>query len=207
MDTNLASSPDSFFNKLNNFDPFSVFTKFFKFINDLFSSTSQYATIWTTLKNILGALAVFFIFVIAYVFVRLIELRRKEAEHLALEIKNYKEKYKEIEENKRNLSKNPRWAQVIESFNQGENGWRLAILEADSILNDMLTELNFSGDSLGEKLKLINFDNYPSLRSAWEAHHVRNQIAHEGSNFNITEHETKRILAIYETIFRDFNFI
>jgi len=211
MDMNNSfDSINSFFVKIGNFDPLNIFRairNFFNFIFAFFSSNSEYTIIWSTVKTFIGAVAIFFVFVMAYCFVRLIELRRKEAEHLALEIKNYAQKYKEKELKMKNLPKNPQWGNVLDHFNQGENGWRLAILEADLMLNSMLEQLNFSGETLGEKLKSINFDKYPNLRSSWEAHGVRNKIAHEGSNFILSDREAKRILAIYEQIFRDFNFI
>jgi hypothetical protein len=207
---NISDTTISFGEKLRNFDPLSIFSgiqKFLQFFVDLFDPNSQYAAIWSTMKIFLGAAAVFFVFVIAYCFVRLIELRKKEKEYLRLQIANYAQKHKEKEEKRKNLPKNPRWGNVLENLNQGEKGWRLAILEADMMLDSMLTQIGFSGDTLGDKLKLVDMEKYPSLKNAWEIHNVRNKIAHEGSTFEISEHEVKRIIALYERIFTDFSFI
>ena len=58
-----------------------------------------------------------------------------------------------------------------------------------------------------EKLKMANQDNFPSLTNAWEVHTIRNKIAHEGLSFELSQHEAKRIIALYEQIFRQYGFI
>ncbi|TSC57133.1 MAG: Uncharacterized protein Greene041679_427 [Parcubacteria group bacterium Greene0416_79] len=88
-----------------------------------------------------------------------------------------------------------------------ESDWRLAVLEADVLLDEMVTGMGYHGDSLGEKLKGIEQSDFTTLEKAWEAHVVRNRIAHEGAAFALTEREAKRVIGLYEEVFREFQFI
>jgi len=163
------------------------------------------------LKTILALFSIFFITVILYCFVRLLEIRRKEHAHLEHELKEYAhkkaEKEKKVEEGER-VSKNERWRKVLTYiFSPNSADWKLAIIEADSILEALMEERGFRGESLGDKLKSATQENFRPLSSAWEAHNVRNRIAHEGLGFEISQHEAKRIIALYEQIFREFGYI
>lgn len=129
-------------------------------------------------------------------------------EELKIAKKKYKEAYKAPQEMLPPTYKHPRWAGVLAhagSLNQPE--WRLAILEADTMLVELLDRLGYKGLSIGEQLKSANPERFKTLQDAWEAHKVRNQIAHEGSAFILTERETKRVIALYERTFREFDFI
>ena len=101
-----------------------------------------------------------------------------------------------------------RFARVQAHANSSrESDWRLAVLEADVLLDEMVTGMGYHGDSLGEKLKAIEPSDFTTLDKAWEAHAVRNKIAHEGAAFTLTEREAKRVVGLYEEVFREFKFI
>lgn len=85
--------------------------------------------------------------------------------------------------------------------------WRLAIIEADIYLDRILDDNGFHGETTSDKLKQVTPDRLGSIQMAWEAHKVRNRIAHEGSAFTLTMPEARRILSYYEIIFRDFGII
>ena len=126
-----------------------------------------------------------------------------------LEVKenSVEEKDKKAQQNDE-VSKNPRWIKTLSYlFSQHVSDWKLAIIEADSMLDELMTELSFKGDSLGDKLKNATQDKFRGLSLAWEVHTIRNRIAHEGMNYEITQREAKRVIAIYESIFREFGFI
>ena len=77
----------------------------------------------------------------------------------------------------------------------------------DSMLEALLDQLGFKGEGLGEKLKAASQGNFHGASMAWEPHAVRNMIAHEGSVFELSEHEAKRVIALYEGIFRQYGYI
>src|SRR3989344_66407 len=101
-----------------------------------------------------------------------------------------------------------RWERITAHLaSSRESDWRLAILEADVLLSEMVTNMGYGGDSLGEKLKSVEPSDFTTLQKAWEAHAVRNKIAHEGAAFALTEREAKRVIALYEDVFNEFHFI
>lgn len=105
-------------------------------------------------------------------------------------------------------SSNERWQKIqshIHSLNQSD--WRLAILECDIILDEMLTKMSYHGETLGDKLKAVERSDFLTIDKAWEAHNVRNAIAHEGSNFQITDREAQRVVGLYEEVFKEFHYI
>ena len=103
------------------------------------------------------------------------------------------------------LNDHPKFA-VIQGYisSQSEALWRIGILEADNLLLEILTEKGYQGDGVGEKLKNASFK---TVDLAWDAHKVRNRIAHEGSDFELTEREAKRAFTLFESVFRDLKAI
>jgi len=103
---------------------------------------------------------------------------------------------------------NPRWERIVElSQSDNEGDWRLAIIEADIILSDMMERMQYHGDTLGEKLKQVEKSDFNTIDNAWEAHKMRNQIAHEGSDFILSKRDANRAIQLYESVFREFHFI
>ncbi|MEI6494725.1 MAG: hypothetical protein WCO03_01530 [bacterium] len=96
-----------------------------------------------------------------------------------------------------------RWEQILlRSLSANAADWKVAIIEADTML-DQAVALNFpNGDNLGERLKSITDRDLRTLDDAWEAHKVRNIIAHE-AGYQLTQHETRRILRLYQNVLEE----
>ena len=102
---------------------------------------------------------------------------------------------------------NTEWQNILdhtESLN--ENDWRHAILQADIMLGDLLDKLFLPGETMADKLKAVEKSDFTTLDNAWEAHKVRNQIAHS-SDFILTQREARRVIGLYETVFKEFKII
>lgn len=99
--------------------------------------------------------------------------------------------------------------EVVEKHMTSDNPaeWRLAIIEADTLLEEMVKKMGYEGTTLGEMLKNIEPSDFTTLNDAWEAHKIRNQIAHQGSSFLLTKREAKRVVQLYEKVFREFDII
>lgn len=156
------------------------------------------ARIWLWIVAVGYVIAVLALVAIVYILIRLFELRKREEEYygtllLAPDMTG---------------ANNPRWVH-IETLAKSANAsdWRAAIIEADILLDDMLTKQGYTGESIGEKLKSVEAADFNTLQNAWEAHKVRNQIAHEGSAFDLSESLVRRTLAHYESVFREFKLI
>ena len=74
-----------------------------------------------------------------------------------------------------------RWDEIEAMVDAGgEMNRKMAVLEADKLLDQALKSLAMPGQTLGERLKFAAY-KYPDLRDVWWAHKVRNQLSHEAS--------------------------
>lgn len=97
-----------------------------------------------------------------------------------------------------------RWNYITQLIESGqESEWRQAIIEADIMLDELLIRLGYQGESLGERLRAVNQTHFQTLGNAWEAHRVRNEIAHQGSSYQLSEQLAHRTIANYEAVFRE----
>jgi hypothetical protein len=103
---------------------------------------------------------------------------------------------------------NPKWDMIqtyARSGNQAE--LRLAIIEADIMLFDVLKQSGFPGSTIGDILKNTNKSQLASLDYAWRAHKVRNELAHQGSNFVLGRTDAEAALEGYKKVFDELNLI
>ncbi|MDB5244876.1 MAG: protein of unknown function with transrane region [Parcubacteria group bacterium] len=153
------------------------------------------AKLWLWIVAVGYVLAVVALFVIVYCLVRLFELRKKEDEFYGTLLLAPDEI----------SGGHPRWQHIQELLDGNTaSQWREAIIEADIMLDDVLTKQGFSGVGVGDKLRSANFS---TQKEAGEAHGVRNRIAHEGSAYDVTEQLARRTVAKYEVVFREFKAI
>lgn len=101
-----------------------------------------------------------------------------------------------------------RWHRVLEhSRSNDEHKWRLAILEADIMLDELLDLQGYKGATMTEKMKTVPRSQFNTIDDAWEAHQVRNRVAHEGAEKPLSEGEKNYALGLYERVFKEFGFI
>ncbi|MFA6006826.1 MAG: hypothetical protein WC764_03835 [Candidatus Paceibacterota bacterium] len=117
--------------------------------------------------------------------------------------------YNQSQENKAATTKeeNPKWKSVL-SFAESDNpsDRKVAIIEADKLLDDALQAGNIPGENLGERLKNFDAKTTPWLDDAWEAHKIRNRIAHE-AEFDPNVHDIKKTIARYERVLHELRAI
>jgi hypothetical protein len=153
------------------------------------------ATLWIWV-NIIGYLiAIAAIGLVVYCVVRLYELRERE-----------KAMYGPLPQPAADDSpQHARWKHIQSLMaSPNPNDWRQAIIEADILLGDVLTRQGYHAVSIGEQLKQIEPSDMDTLNDAWEAHKVRNEIAHQGSAYPLSELIARRTIARYENVFREF---
>ncbi|MBI1999417.1 MAG: hypothetical protein HYS74_02065 [Parcubacteria group bacterium] len=104
--------------------------------------------------------------------------------------------------------RNKRWQHVLDYMDSpNESDWRLAIIEADSMLENILDKMGYIGATIGDRLKGIEQSDFLTLNEAWEAHKVRNRIAHEGTAFRLTKREADRVINLFRKVFEEFHYI
>lgn len=104
--------------------------------------------------------------------------------------------------------KNSRWEGIAALASEAsESDWRRAILEADIMLGDLLTVQGYRGEGIGEKLRDANPLQFSTLDLAWKAHKVRNDIAHQGEGYHLSQREANATIDLYRRVFEEFGFI
>ena len=148
--------------------------------------------------------SIFFVIVIVYCVEGLKVIRGKEK--LMYDTKT-EPAYEDLPESG-DLALAHRWNSVIEHISTGNlNDWKQAIIDADIILDDILTKMGYQGESVGEKLKRVDPGDMKTLRDAWDAHMVRNRIAHDGSAFALNQVEAQRTINQYKKVFEEFFYL
>ena len=103
---------------------------------------------------------------------------------------------------------NTRWERVVAlASSPEEDNWRLAIMDADSMLEELLDSQGYPGETMGDKLKSGNPLQFTTLDLAWQAHKVRNAVAHLGQAYPLSERETRATIDFYARVFEEFGVI
>lgn len=89
----------------------------------------------------------------------------------------------------------------------GAGDWRRAILEADIMLSDVLNEQGYVGETVADQLRQANPFQMTTLDLAWQAHKVRNQIAHQGEKYELTERDVRATIDLFRRVFEEFGAI
>ncbi len=153
-----------------------------------------------TIVFLLSLISVLFFGVIVYSVIRLKERRKIEKDKFHERVEAMKEVKKE--------KKNDRWNAVIEHISSTKEGdWRIAIIEADSMLDQLTKDMGLIGVDLGDRLRHAPTGDFATLDNAWEAHKLRNRIAHEGLNFKLEYREAKKAIEMFESVFMEFGVI
>lgn len=162
---------------------------------------SLFGTLWTVYSIFAFTLSALFIYGIIYSYIRVSQLSEEQEEKLLEQERMWKELHSGHIENER-------WQSVQNHINaENPNDWKLAIIEADVLLERMLENAGYAGNTIGEKLKSASVRSFATLDDAWQAHRVRNQIAHGGADFVLTHKVAKETIVLYERVFKEFNFI
>jgi hypothetical protein len=126
----------------------------------------------------------------------------------AIRAEERKALYPEPKEDSPDKVVNYKWQRIIDHLESDNvSDWKLAIIEADIILGEMLEKMGYHGDTIGEKLKQVERSDFTTINKAWEAHKIRNLIAHEGANFELTRKEAFRVIGMFKEVFEEFFFI
>ncbi len=90
------------------------------------------------------------------------------------------------------------WDDIETHFFAGDdNDLKITILEADKLLDEALRNAGVPGNQLGDRLKNVKPARLPNIEDLWEAHRIRNRIAHE-TDFVLKRDLAEKALTIYE---------
>ena len=179
-----------------------VFSKIVEVIGPIFNFLTNPHT-WSVIGVISMILSIICIALIIFSLVRLVEIQIYDKEEIEHEIHTALLKEKE-----RERDTNPRWHYIltlIESPNDSD--WRVAVIEADSMMEEVLKEKGLSGETVSELLEGAKESGYTHIQDAWDAHSVRNEIAHQGSDFPLSQIEGRRVIKMFQNFFEELRVI
>ena len=155
---------------------------------------------WVIFTLISFAISIPFIAVSIYCWIRIMQIRHRE--RLAFSAAQRTVEARDTP--KTHL----RWRRILDQMSAGTpESWRLAILEADIMLNELLDLQAYKGETMADKMKQVDRANFNTIDLAWEAHKIRNRIAHEGAEHELSAREARRVIDLYERVFKEFRIV
>lgn len=98
------------------------------------------------------------------------------------------------------------WREVLERIESTSPAdWNLAVIRADAVLDSVLSD-SLPGETLGERLKQLDRRNLTSIEGVWEAHKLRNRIAHE-TDRTLSYQEARRAIMLYGEALRELGYL
>lgn len=98
------------------------------------------------------------------------------------------------------------WLKIENSIQRSNiNSYRLAIFDADSLLDKALKESGVTGETMGERLKNANA-NFSNINQVWTAHKLRNHLAHN-ADARVNEIALRHAVAIFKKSLRELGAI
>jgi len=162
---------------------------------------SFFSSAWSVYSLIAYILSIIFLIIYVYATIRWHQYLAIQSEELRAMERLYNEHF-------RGAPGQSRLEQVfIHIDSDNPNDWKLAIIEADIILDEIVKERGYAGNSLGERLRSISPAQLNSLDDAWAAHKVRNQIAHGGADFVLTKRLAEETINRYRRVFSEFGIV
>lgn len=157
-------------------------------------------TFWWSVISVISVL-ISMLFFIGYVYAKIRYGQLSAIESAALRRAEEQWAARHVRPDSRNMRFDAIQKRVTEN---NPESWRVAIIEADIMLDEVLTNAGYAGKSIGDKLKTANPHSFTTLQDAWSAHKVRNDIAHVGSDFVLTKKVAQDTILQYERVFREF---
>ena len=100
-----------------------------------------------------------------------------------------------------------RWEEIVRHFDSTKEAeWKFAIIEADKLVDDLLKQAGYPGDTMGERLMNIEQGQLLSLQGLWEAHKIRNKLAHD-VNYFLRYAEARQAIKFYEEALKELQVI
>ncbi|TSC74889.1 MAG: hypothetical protein G01um101430_706 [Parcubacteria group bacterium Gr01-1014_30] len=99
------------------------------------------------------------------------------------------------------------WAKIVSRLEKGlESEYKLAVIEADSFLDDILVKMNLKGESMVERLESAPRELISNVKDIESAHKIRNNIVHD-PDYRLELEETKKAVDIYARALADLEIL
>lgn len=99
------------------------------------------------------------------------------------------------------------WVKLTERLSlANEAEYKLAVIEADRMLEETLDRLNIPGQNLQERLAATTTAVVPNMKEVEEATQVRNNVVHD-PDYRLSLADARRALAAYEETFKHLDLL
>lgn len=101
-----------------------------------------------------------------------------------------------------------RWKRVKERLvGQNDSQYKVAIIEADAIADEILAGIGYKGANMGEKLEQVGENHLDDhLEALRGAHEIRNRIVHE-ADFAVDQRMATAVVGVYENFLKYLEFL
>src|SRR3989344_1360443 len=94
------------------------------------------------------------------------------------------------------------WEHIVKRLQTpNEAEYKLALMEADDILGNILKRIGFMQPTVEERLKNVTSAIIPNLEELMKAHEARNNIVHD-PDYRFSLEQARKTLGVYEEAFR-----
>lgn len=144
-------------------------------------------------------------FLVSCLFLALIIYFISETEVFSEPIEHFFDVLGKIDMSKRRTLK--AWKQIQKRLKSGKtNDMKLAVLEADKILDQVLKMAGYDGENLDERLEKMDAGQLSNIEEIRQAHKLKKRIVSE-PDFAISFNEAQVVIEIYKKAFQELNLI
>lgn len=116
--------------------------------------------------------------------------------------KKTKKSFSDIKENAKN-----EWQKIVLGVELNPpHSYATGLVGADSFVDRVLKELGVKGDTMADRLKVLNANDIKSLTGVWAAHKKRNEIVHS-PDIDISSDEAVRHISSYSNFLKEIGVI
>jgi len=170
----------------------------FEYLKDPTAISPAFAIFWETTRVIFLAISGFFLGLLIFLFFVSTYKQFRFSEDLF-------ERYSTKPWYGKNIDK--RWKDIVEqSKSDDEETRRLAIIEADDITNEVLSDIGYEGENLMEKVVLLNEDIIPNMEEIKGAHRRKRELVYN-PNIGVSKEEAEKLISTYEYLLKDIEII
>ena len=100
-----------------------------------------------------------------------------------------------------------KWGKITARLQTGsEAEYKLAVMEANTMLDDLLKKMRIRGDTIDERLQNTSEIIFPNLEELQEFQRIRNNIVYD-PDYRLSSVDARKILEGYEKAFRALDLI
>jgi hypothetical protein len=96
-----------------------------------------------------------------------------------------------------------RWEAILrKTAGNSADSLRIAVIEADSMVDDYLKQMGYEGEHMADRLSNLNREEVKTLDKIWAAHRTRNDLVHT-PGFYLDPADAKEMLTDYESFLKE----